>query len=339
MYISSKLHIRNKADNFTWSLVAVYGAAQVVYKADFLRELVNLAKDNPYPILIGGDFNLLRFPHEKSQGRFDEHWPFLFNDVIDSLDLREVTMLGRQFTWANSLPEPTYEKLDRVLMDTDWEEKFPMVTVRALERIEALSDHALLLLSFGSPPRKSTNEFKFELGWMIRDGFYEMVKAIWEKPVDGQTPILRWNNKMRTLRKFLRGWARHTAGILKNEKLRLTSIIDDLEATAEVRPLTAQEIELKSQSNAEIARLLREEELKWYQRSKAKFILEGDANTRYFHAVANGKHKKKRIHSLIQDEGMIEGQEHLKSYITTYYKSLFGAPPENFFSLDESRTE
>jgi hypothetical protein len=60
-----KLHIRNMADNFIWSLVAVYGAAQDESKADFLRELVNLAKDNTYPILIGGDFYLLRFRHEK----------------------------------------------------------------------------------------------------------------------------------------------------------------------------------------------------------------------------------------------------------------------------------
>ena len=52
-----KFHIRNKTDNFIWSLVAVYGAAQEEYKAAFLRELVNLARDNPYPILIGGDFN------------------------------------------------------------------------------------------------------------------------------------------------------------------------------------------------------------------------------------------------------------------------------------------
>jgi hypothetical protein len=49
-----KLHIRNKLDNFTWSLVVVYGAAQEGFKADFLREMVNLAKNNPYPILIGG---------------------------------------------------------------------------------------------------------------------------------------------------------------------------------------------------------------------------------------------------------------------------------------------
>jgi hypothetical protein len=49
-----KFHIRNRADNFIWSLVAVYGVAQEDSKAAFLRESVNLAKDNPHPILIGG---------------------------------------------------------------------------------------------------------------------------------------------------------------------------------------------------------------------------------------------------------------------------------------------
>jgi hypothetical protein len=109
-----KLHIRNKSDNFIWSLVSVYGAAHEEYKADFLHKLVNLAKDNPYPFIIGGDFNFFRFPFEKSKGRFHDHWPFLFNAFIDSLDLREVSMIDRQFTWANNPPEPTYEKLDRV---------------------------------------------------------------------------------------------------------------------------------------------------------------------------------------------------------------------------------
>jgi hypothetical protein len=110
-------------------------------------------------------------------------------------------------------------------------------------------------------------------------------------------------------------------------------------ALAEVRPLSTQEIELKSQSNAQVANLLREEELKWYQRSKSQFILEGDSNTRYFHSVANGRHRKKHIYSLIQEEGMIEGQEQLKSYITNYYKNLFGEPDEGNFTMDESRTE
>jgi endonuclease/exonuclease/phosphatase family metal-dependent hydrolase len=108
-------------------------------------------KDNVYPIIIEGDFNLLRFPHEKSKGRFDNYWPYLFPAVIDSIDLREVSMIGRQFTWANSLPQPTNEKMDHVLMDTKLESNFPLVTVRALELIEAFSDHAPILLTTWMP--------------------------------------------------------------------------------------------------------------------------------------------------------------------------------------------
>src|SRR4051812_24610766 len=48
---------------------------------------------------------------------------------------------------------------------------------------------------------------------------------------------------------------------------------------------------------------------------------------------------KKSIHALNQDEGMIEGQEQLKAYITSYYKGLFGAPAEDILSMDETQTE
>jgi hypothetical protein len=41
--------------------------------------------------------------------------------------------------------------------------------------------------------------------------------------------------------------------------------------------------------------MLREEELKWYQRSKAKHLVEGYSNTMYFHILANGGHRKSRI--------------------------------------------
>jgi hypothetical protein len=63
-------------------------------------------------------------------------------------------------------------------MDTDWEYKFPMVSVRALERIVGLSDHDPILLTTGipSPPRK--RPFKFELGWLQRDGFHDMVQTV-----------------------------------------------------------------------------------------------------------------------------------------------------------------
>jgi hypothetical protein len=65
----------------------------------------------------------------------------------------------------------------------------------------------------------------------------------------------------------------------------------------------------------------------------------GDSNTRYFHSVTNGRHRKKCIHTLVQDEGTIEGIYNLKKKITSYYKNLFGAPEEGNFFMDESQID
>jgi hypothetical protein len=58
----------------------------------------------------------------------------MFNVVIDGLNLKELQMSGRKYTWENNLSNPTFEKLDRVLITTEWEEKFPLTMVQALTR-------------------------------------------------------------------------------------------------------------------------------------------------------------------------------------------------------------
>jgi hypothetical protein len=85
---------------------------------------------------------------EKNNDRFNDRWPFLFKVVIDGLNLRELEMLDWKYTWANNLSMPTFERLDRVLVSTKWEEKWPLKTVQALTRI--ISDHTPLLLNSGA---------------------------------------------------------------------------------------------------------------------------------------------------------------------------------------------
>lgn len=73
------------------------------------------------PFIIGGDFNIMRRPEDKNKDNFYAKWPDLFNMVIQSLDLKEIEMSGRQYTWARSGDDPTFEELDRVLVSTEWE--------------------------------------------------------------------------------------------------------------------------------------------------------------------------------------------------------------------------
>jgi hypothetical protein len=88
-----------------------------------------------------------------------------------------------------------------------------------------------------------------------------------------------------------------------------------------------------NEATEQVAKLRRDEESKWAQRAKVKYIQEEGANTKYFHLIANGKHRRKKIFQLEQDEGTIIGQENIKHYITDFYRGLFGAPTENNFSM------
>ena len=101
----------------------------------------------------------------------------MFNAIIDGLNLKEIEMSGRKFTWANAKRIPTYEKLDRVLASTEWEHRFPLVTVDALNR--EISDHTPLLLSTGEKVfRRNQPEFKFELSWLLKKDFFETVARV-----------------------------------------------------------------------------------------------------------------------------------------------------------------
>ena len=119
-----------------------------------------------------------------------------------------------------------------------------------------------------------------------------MVAREWTSCVDGRTPVERWQNKIRHLHQFLRGWAKNLSGEYKKEKERLLLLIDELDIKAESTPLTVAERAAKKEADECIARLRQDEGAKWAQRAKVKYIQEGGDNTRYFHLIANGKHRK-----------------------------------------------
>ena len=148
----------------------------------------------------------------------------MFNTITESLDLHEIELSGRKFTWANALSNPTFEKMDRVLASVDWEQKFPYVPVQALTR--GISNHTPLFLDSGEATHLGNkNVFSFELAWFEREGFLDLVAREWAKDAGGRSALERWQNKIRHLRSFLRGWAKHLSGIYKIEKEHLLTLI------------------------------------------------------------------------------------------------------------------
>lgn len=131
-----------------------------------------------------------------------DHFSFVFNAIIEHAGLRDIPISGRQFTWANNMPDPTYEKLDRVLVCPDWEDKYPMTMVIALER--EISDHTPLLLDSGEH-RNAPPIFRFENAWMHMEGFKEFVEKNWEVRCNGSS-MDTWQKRLRNIRQKIKGW-------------------------------------------------------------------------------------------------------------------------------------
>jgi hypothetical protein len=66
-------------------------------------------------------------------------------------------------------------------------------------------------------------------------------------------------------------------------------------------------------------------EIKWRQRSKGKDLLEGDRNTKYFMLKASGRKRRNNNFRLIQEEGLISGDNEILKYATIIYTRLFCA--------------
>ena len=136
----------------------------------------------------------------------------MFNSVINAMCLSEIHMNGGMYTWTNNQVHPTLEKLDRILMSSDWEDLSPQVNVRKIVR--DISDHnALLLSSDNSVVRvPQQREFRFEISWLKSEEFLPLVEKIWSQYVNATYPIDVLNIKLKRFKKFFKSWGSNKFG-------------------------------------------------------------------------------------------------------------------------------
>jgi hypothetical protein len=138
-----------------------------VGRASRLDELVDHAL-----VHWGGDFNVTRFPSERSgvacRLAMSDFFAFLHEQGL--LDLPLARGL---FTWSLAQVPPKWSRIDHFLISPDWEARFPGVAQKRLPRI--CSDHFPLLLDNVNGPR-GKRLFKFENMWLKKEGFGALVK-------------------------------------------------------------------------------------------------------------------------------------------------------------------
>ena len=93
--------LRCRATGLRLAISNAYGLCTSPDKALFLANIVATTGEVLEPCSVMGDFNLIRQPHEKSNGKFCVAGTKSFNDCIDEAALLELPFLNRLFTWSN----------------------------------------------------------------------------------------------------------------------------------------------------------------------------------------------------------------------------------------------
>jgi mannosylglycoprotein endo-beta-mannosidase len=81
--------------------------------------------------------------------------------------------------------------------------------------------------------------------------------------------------------------------------------------------------------------LYQREEEYWRQRSRVRWTLQGDANTAYFHAIANGRRRKCAILSLQTPDGPIVEKNAIQAHVYNFYRELMGTEEPQLLTLVE----
>jgi uncharacterized protein YhfF len=106
------------------------------------------------------------------------------------------------------------------------------------------------LLDTGVPSQPNKYTFKFKLAWLFKDGFHEKVAEVWQRENNGSTSLEKWQNKIRALWRYLRGWVRNINGSYKKEKKEIMGKLERLDKKAESTMLLPHELDIKQCLNA-----------------------------------------------------------------------------------------
>ncbi|KAK1289091.1 hypothetical protein QJS10_CPB18g00678 [Acorus calamus] len=136
------------------SSVEVYGPCEDSSRHVLWEELSQVKAVHGLPWCVLGDFNVTRFVEDRNR--------------IAEEGLVDLPIANQNFTWSNLREVPALARLDRVLIDAEWEEAFPLCRLSGLPRI--CSDHSPLLLVGGDVARKPV-WFRFENWWLLRLDF------------------------------------------------------------------------------------------------------------------------------------------------------------------------
>lgn len=197
--------VTDNRTNSQWTITGVYGPQAELDKRIFIRELRQL-KAAALPAWLLGDFNLIYREEDKNNARLNRRQMLRFRRALNHLEVKEINLVGRKFTWSNGQMNPTLTRIDRIFSTVPWEEIYADPTIQV--QSSSISDHTLLLL-LPQPTAPRYTRFRFETYWTQMKGYYDCVRQQWNRPINqAHNSLLNLHIKLSRTAAGLRKWSK-----------------------------------------------------------------------------------------------------------------------------------
>ncbi|GJS57893.1 RNA-directed DNA polymerase, eukaryota [Tanacetum coccineum] len=199
-------------------IISVYAPQQLTKKRDLWNYLHSLIDRWDGKTVIMGDFNEVRYKHERFSSTFNSQGANAFNNFISLAGLIDLPLEGYTFTWAHKSASKM-SKLDRFLLSEGLFLSFPYLSALCLDRY--LSDHRPILLKensydFGPTP------FCIFHSWFSMEGFDSFVESTWKSMhVTDSNGLVRMKKKLQLLKSAIKVWIKETKARSYEKKINI----------------------------------------------------------------------------------------------------------------------
>jgi len=280
-------------------IVNVYSKCDLPAKKRLWERLVELRKTLGEGVwCILGDFNTVCSSDERgannrgSSSQRDEI--FLFNNFVRDVDLEDLNVLGRRFTWYHPNGR-AMSRIDRVLVSEEWGSLWGDSSLWVLPR--DVSDHCPLILKevgwdWGPKP------FRFNNYWLENGDFKRVVEEAWSGTHRQRQMSFVLKEKFKSLKFIIKEWHNGVYGDPEDRVSKAVRDILELDVRGEEVGLCEEEVEMRKTLFRELWRLLKAKDSNMAQRARSKWLKEGDTNSKYFHKCVKSRCSRNSIKAL-----------------------------------------
>lgn len=318
--------VRYLSLSISLTLVAVYGYHTREARLSLWRNLCDLAEQISGPWLVGGDFNVIKNLSEyKGNGTPNLNGMQDFSTCSDSCELIDIPFTGCSFTWTGVRRNGrVWKRLDRFLANVSFYDFFDDIALRHLGK--STSDHSPLLIKCKATSFNAQKTFKFQHMWLSHESFIPLVKDDWSSSFHGGGMRALFI-KLKKLKSAIRTWNSEVFGNIFDNISKAEKYAEEAENAFHKDPSSINRTTWNKRQ-ADLIQKLNFEETFWRQKSRIKWLSEGDASTKFFHNYVKVTRRMHRIAEIKNSHGIwISEQAKIGQEAVNFYSALFDCEP------------